>query len=164
MRIALTCDHTGFEQLKALQAFLESRGHQCQNFGPTSLELKDDYPVFVALAAQAVASGQADFGIILGGSGQGEAMAANRFKGVRAALYYGPATAQMAIDAEGRTASDNLEILRLSRQHNNANMLSLSARFLTQADIEQAVALWLETPFSQVERHQRRIQQLDEIN
>lgn len=164
MRIALTTDHAGFEQLRVLQAFLESGGHQCQNFGPTSLDPADDYPLLIAPAAQAVAIGQADFAIIVGGSGQGEAMAANRFKGVRAAVYYGPAAAQGPIDAEGRAASDNLEILRLSRQHNNANVLSLAARFLTADDIQQAVTLWLATPFSPVDRHQRRITQLDEIN
>ncbi|MEO8784843.1 MAG: RpiB/LacA/LacB family sugar-phosphate isomerase [Candidatus Saccharimonadales bacterium] len=164
MRIALTTDHAGFEQLKKLQQFLESKGHQCANFGPAVLDSTDDYPDLIAPAAKAVADGQCQMGIIMGGSGQGEAMVANRFKGVRAAVYYGPATAQGAVDADGTAADeDGLDILRLSRQHNDANVLSLAARFLTEAQIEAAVQLWLATPFSGQERHQRRIKKLDEV-
>lgn len=161
MKIALTTDHAGFNQLKDLQTFLENQGHHCTNFGPTAFHETDDYPDFIFPAAKAVASGQCDMAIIMGGSGQGEAIAANRIKGARAAVYYGGAMAQAAIDAEGNQASDEFEILRLSRQHNNANVLSLAARFLSQADIEKAVTIWLATPFSGVERHERRIKMLD---
>lgn len=161
MKIALTTDHTGIELLKTLQTFLEAKGHECVNLGPQGFESDDDYPDFIFPAAQAVAEHECDVAIIMGGSGQGEAMAANRIPGVRAAVYYGPAEAKTAIDAEGRPAEDNFEILRLSRQHNDANVLSLAARFLSQSDIETAVSIWLDTPFSGVERHQRRIEKLD---
>lgn len=162
MKIALTTDHAGFEQLKQLQVFLEGEGHECRNYGPAVFEAADDYPDFIFPAAQAVGDGKYQYGIIMGGSGQGEAIAANRVKGVRCAVYYGPAAAHAPIDAEGATAQDEYEIVRLSRKHNDANVLSLGARFLSQADIEQVVRLWLETPFSEAERHLRRINKLDE--
>ncbi len=163
MKIALTTDHAGFEQLKVLQTFLEGQGHECVNYGPTSFVADDDYPDLILPAATAVASGECEKAIIMGGSGQGEAMTANRINAVRAAVYYGPATAQVAVDADGGRASDEFEILRLSRQHNDANVLSLAARFLNQSQIEQAVTIWLETPFSNEDRHSRRIKKLDEL-
>lgn len=164
MRIALTTDHAGFERLQQLKVFLEEMGHQCVNYGPKSFDPTDDYPDFIFPAAMAVASGECELGIVMGGSGQGEAMVANRVRGARCAVYYGPAHAQEALDAEGHEAEDDFEILRLSRQHNNANMLSLAARFLNQQDIEQAATLWLHTRFSGDERHIRRINKLDEAD
>lgn len=164
MKIALSTDHAGFHDLPKLKTFLEGKGHECVNFGPTDFNEADDYPDFIRPAAEAVAAGECEVGIIWGGSGQGEAMVANRVKGVRCMVYYGPAEAQRAINAEGQAAQDNLEILRLSREHNNANMLSLAARFLSDAQVEEAVSIWLETPFTGVERHVRRISKLDEQN
>lgn len=164
MKIVLSTDHAGFEALKTLQDFLISKGHEILDFGPKTFEPDDDYPDLIAPAARAVASGEAERGIIMGSSGQGEAMVANRFKGVRCALYYGPATPPGAVDADGSAAKDEFEILRLSREHNNANMLSLAARFLSQAEIESAVSIWLDAPFTGVERHARRVQKLDELN
>lgn len=161
MKIALSTDHAGFESLGKLQVFLESQGHECINFGPTQYAPDDDYPDFIAPAAKAVAAGECQFGIIFGGSGQGEAMAANRINGVRCGVYYGPAKAVGVVDADGHTATDEYEILRLNRQHNDANMLSLAGRFLTPEDVEHAVTIWLETPFSGLERHSRRINELD---
>lgn len=161
MKIVLTTDHTGFEQLKQLKAFLETAGHECTDLGPMTFDPEDDYPALIRPAALGVASSEYDMGIIMGGSGEGEAMAANRVKGVRCTVYYGPSIAVSAVDAEGTPPQDDLEILRLSRQHNNANMLSLAARFLSMEDMQQAVTLWLATPFEGVERHARRIQQLD---
>lgn len=162
MKIALSTDHAGYESLQRLKTYLESLGHECADFGPSVYDPQDDYPNFIAPAAQAVARGEYDAGIIFGGSGQGEAIAANRVKGIRCGVYYGPATPIAALDVSGSTAQDEYEILRLNRQHNNANMLSLAGRFLTQESIEQAVRIWLETPFSGEERHQRRIQELDQ--
>ena len=105
----------------------------------------DDYPEFIIAAAQAVANdiikGIDSRGIIFGGSGQGEAMAANRIDGVRAAVFYG----------------GPMDIITLSRQHNDANVLSLGARFVSEAEALAAVKLWLETPFSNEERHKKRI-------
>lgn len=162
MKIALATDHAGFELLRQLEAFLVQSGHKCKDFGPESLNPKDDYPDFIFPAAQAVASGECEVGIILGGSGQGEAMAANRVKGVRCAVYYGAAEAPSAIDAAGNPAKDQHEILRLSREHNNANMLSLAARFVSLEDAKQAINVWLGAKFSGDERHERRISKLDQ--
>lgn len=161
MKIAITTDHAGFEALKELKLHLESLGHECIDFGPTEFDAEDDYPDFMFPAAQAVADGTCERGIIMGGSGQGEAIAANRIKGVRAALFYGSVVAKTAIDADGTMSEDPYEIVKLSRQHNNANVLSLSARFLSMDEMKQASEIWLDTPFSEAERHTRRIEKLD---
>lgn len=163
MKIALTTDHAGYERLKLLKQYLQDLGHECVDFGPTSLDPDDDYPQLIAPAAKAVASGACDVAVIMGGSGQGEAIAANRIRGARCAVYYGPAKAVEAIDASGASAQDDFEILRLSRQHNNANILSLGARFLDQDQVNHAVDLWLSVPFSGEVRHERRIKALDEL-
>ena len=161
MRVALSTDHAGFEKLKQLKEFLSSAGHECVNYGPTSFDADDDYPDFIRPAAEAVATGECEVGIIFGGSGQGEAMTANRVKGVRCAVYYGPAKAAEAVDVGGSSATDDYEIIRLSRQHNNANMLSLAGRFLDNEAIELAVSIWLNTEITDVERHLRRIKKID---
>ncbi len=161
MRIAVSTDHAGFEALKHLKTWLESEGHVCQDFGPQAFDPADDYPAFIFPAAEAVAKGECEVGIIMGGSGQGEAMAANRIKGVRCTLFYAPAKAKAAIDAEGNTSDDPYEILRLSRQHNHANMLSLSGRFLSLDEMKQAIQVWIQTPYDEAERHSRRVRKLD---
>jgi ribose 5-phosphate isomerase B len=160
MKIALATDHAGFEQLQQLQAFLTGLGHECVNFGPQEFDANDDYPDFIHPAAEAVATLGCDRGIILGGSGQGEAMAANRVAGVRCAVFYGPVNSVGAVDAEGRESQDPYEIVKLSRLHNDANMLSLAARFVSLDDMKQAISLWLATEFKGEERHQRRINKL----
>ena len=160
MKIALSTDHTGLELLQKLKAHLTEQGHECVDFGPKNLNPDDDYPDFIFPAAQAVAEGHCDVGIILGGSGQGEAMAANRTKGARCAVFYGPVAAKEAVDIEGDAATDDYEILRLSRQHNLANMLSLAARFLDWEEVLKAVTVWLETPLGDDERHKRRATKL----
>lgn len=163
MKIALASDHAGYEQLKDLQEYLQALGHQCQNYGPQKLDPSDDYPDFVFKAADAVAKQICDLGIIIGGSGQGEAMAANRVKGIRCAVFYGPAVAKGSIDAEGNVSHDPYEIIKLSRAHNNANMLSLGGRFLSLEEIKRVVKLWLDTAFSGAQRHQRRNDKLDSL-
>lgn len=163
MKIALSTDHAGFDYLHKLKEFLTAAGHECVDFGPQSLDPDDDYPDFIYPAAKAVADGSCDVGVIYGGSGQGEAIVANRVPGVRCAVYYGPAEAVGAIDANGAGAQDDYEILRLSRQHNDANMLSLGARFLEWPEVEKAVTIWLGTPFSDADRHSRRIRKIDEV-
>jgi ribose 5-phosphate isomerase B len=162
MKIAVATDHAGFEVMRELKSWLESEGHECKDFGPSSLDPADDYPDFVIPAAESVASGECEAGIIMGGSGEGEAMAANRVKGVRCTLFYAPAIAQAAIDAEGHTSDDPYEILRLSRKHNHANVLSLSARFLDFEEMKRAARAWLYTPYDAAERHTRRVNKLDE--
>lgn len=161
MRIALATDHAGFEQLKQLKEYLTAEGHECVDYGPAEFNEADDYPDFIFPAARAVAGGECEAGIIMGGSGQGEAMAANRVKGVRCTLFYAPAIAKTAVDAEGNQSSDPYEILKLSRQHNHANVLSLSGRFLSLDEMKQSVKTWLETPYSDEERHARRVKKLD---
>lgn len=164
MNIALATDHAGFEQLKELQTFLEGLGYSCQNFGPQKLDPADDYPDFIFPAARAVASGQCQAGIILGRSGQGEAMAANRVQKVRCAVFYGTAVAKSSVDASGQVSHDPYELIKKSRQHNHANMLSLAAVYLTLEDMKRVVRLWLETPYAEEERHLRRIAKLDEAS
>jgi ribose 5-phosphate isomerase B len=160
MIIALATDHAGFEQLKELRKYLEELSHECQDFGPKKFDPEDDYPDFMRPAAEAVAAGGCEVGIILGGSGQGEAMAANRIPGARCTLFYGPAVPRQAVDASGKVSHDPYEILRLSRQHNHANMLSLGARFLSVEEMKQAIKVWLDTPFSDEPRHARRVEKL----
>jgi ribose 5-phosphate isomerase B len=164
MKIAITTDHAGFEALRELRVFLESLGHECVDFGPKDLDMNDDYPDFMFPAAKAVAAGECEVGIILGGSGQGEAMAANRVKGVRCALFYGPAAAKVAIDAEGNMSDDSYEILKLSRRHNHANVLSLSSRFLSLDEMKKAIETWLAASYDGAERHDRRVRKLDELS
>lgn len=146
MRIFFGSDHAGFEYKKGLISFVESLGHETTDSGAHTLDEGDDYPEFIANAAREVQNSEGSMGIILGGSGEGEAMVANRFRGIRAAVYN----------------AHNLDIARLAREHNDANMLSLGARFITLEQAQEAVKLFLETPFSEEERHVRRIQQIDE--
>lgn len=152
MRIAVGTDHTGFEMLTQLKEFLGNLGHEVVDYGPQSLNPDDDYPDFIFPAARAVASGDCQYGVILGGSGQGEAMVANRLKNVRCAVFYGDLA----------NGDEPLEIIRLSRQHNDANILSLGARFIDVDQAKRAVQTWLDTSFSGDERHKRRIQKLDQ--
>ncbi|HET7827786.1 MAG TPA: RpiB/LacA/LacB family sugar-phosphate isomerase [Candidatus Saccharimonadales bacterium] len=162
MKIALAADHAGFEQLKDLQAHLERLGHDCQNFGPSSLDPNDDYPDFIFPAAKAVAGGQFEAGIILGRSGQGEAMAANRIRGVRCAVFYGPAVAKGLVDTDGQSSHNPYEVIIKSRQHNHANMLSLGTAYLNLDEMKNVIKLWLDTPYADEERHNRRVQKLDQ--
>ncbi len=161
MKIALSTDHAGFERIKALRSFLEGLGHECVYFGPANFEAQDDYPDFIMPAAKAVAGGQCEKAIIMGGSGQGEAMAANRVRGVRCAVYYGPAQLKFANDSGSKSQNDGYDIIRLSRQHNDANILSIGARFVSDDEACRASQIWLDEEFSGDERHQRRIVKLD---
>lgn len=163
MKVAITTDHAGFEALKELKVYLESMGHECIDYGPRQFDADDDYPDFIFPAARAVANGECERAVIMGGSGQGEAIAANRIKGVRCALFYGPVLAKEPIDAEGNMSDDPYEIVRLSRTHNNANVLSLSGRFLTIDEMKEALRIWFSTEFTPVERHERRIRKLDQF-
>jgi len=142
VKIAIASDHAGFRYKSILVQHLGALGHEVADFGTDSTD-SVDYPDFIRLAAFAVASGASERGIVLGGSGNGEAMAANRYRGVRCALCW------------------NNESARLSRQHNDANMLSLGERMLTQSEMLQIVELWLNTPF-EGGRHLARIRKLDE--
>ncbi|MDP1625084.1 MAG: RpiB/LacA/LacB family sugar-phosphate isomerase [bacterium] len=145
MRIFISSDHAGFELKKHLVERLSLAGHDVKDLGPKSFDPEDDYPDMIALVAREISHNPSGAkGIVIGGSGQGEAIAANKFYGVRAAVYYG----------------GNMDIVRLSREHNDANVLSLGARFLSPTEALAAVTVWLATPFSGEERHQRRVQKL----
>jgi ribose 5-phosphate isomerase B len=144
MKVFLASDHAGFELKKGLIEFLRADGHDVEDMGPYTLNPADDYPDFIRPLAEKVAQNKGNFGIIIGGSGEGEAMVANRIPGVRAAVYYGK----------------NTELLTVSREHNDANVLSLGARFISEDDAKKAVQYWMATPFSNEERHIRRIKKL----
>ena len=144
MKIHIATDHAGLELKNIIRDYLIEKGHDVKDHVSYEYDALDDYPDFIFPCAQAVAADPESRGIILGGSGQGEAMAANRIKGVRAAVFYnGPA-----------------EIVKLSREHNNANILSLGARFMTENEIYDVIEMWLNEPF-EGGRHQRRIEKLD---
>ncbi|MBI4114738.1 MAG: RpiB/LacA/LacB family sugar-phosphate isomerase [Candidatus Niyogibacteria bacterium] len=147
MKIYIGTDHAGFELKEKLKVFLSELGYEVEDMGAHELNDQDDYPDFIRPVADAVSKNSESRGIILGGSGQGEAMVANRIKGVRAAVYYG----------------GTKEIVILSREHNNANILSLGARFISDEEAMSVVKLWLETAFPEEERHQRRIDKIDNI-
>lgn len=142
MKIAIASDHAGFRYKGLLTHHLQQLGHSVVDFGTGSSE-PVDYPDFVHPAAQAVASGQCERGIVLGGSGNGEAMSANRHRGVRCALCYNEETAELA------------------RKHNDANMISLGERMISEALALRIVEIWLSTDF-EAGRHVRRIEKLDE--
>lgn len=146
--IFLASDHAGFHLKSAIIKFLTTEGIPFQDIGPHQYDESDDYPDFIIPAAREVAKNpQTDKGIVIGGSGQGEAIAANKVKSVRAALYYG----------------GSKDIITLSRIHNNANVLSLGARFLTEEEAIEVVKLWLKTDFPAEERHKRRLEKIEEL-
>ena len=132
------------------------------NYGPENFQQGDDYTDYIFPAAQSVSRGEYQAGIIFGGSGQGEAMAANRIKGVRCTVWYGPAYAIGAVDASGGISQDPYELLKLSKEHNNANMLSIAGRFVSDEEALKVAVLWLNHQFHAEERHVRRITKLDE--
>ena len=147
--IILAADHAGFKLKEEIKLFLQGKGYKIDDMGAHAFVADDDYPYFMTQAALRIAQDSSGFAraIIFGKSGQGEAMVANRFPGVRAAVYYG----------------GSHDILKLSREHNNANILSIGAGFVNQKEAEEAVVQWLDTPFSHDERHQRRIVEIDSI-
>ena len=141
MKIAIGTDHAGYKYKESIKKHLVGLGHDVQDFG-THSEESCDYPVFIRPVALAVASGEAERGIVLGGSGNGEAIVANRIAGIRCALCW------------------NVESARLSRQHNDANMISLGQRMMDEATALAIVDTWLETEF-EGGRHARRIGLID---
>ena len=139
MRVHLGGDHAAYDLLVDLVPFLREEGHEVTNHGPHAYDEADDYPVYVLRAAQAVAADPGSFGVVLGGSGNGEQMAANKVAGIRAAL-----------------CSDD-ELARLAREHNDAQVISIGARMSTVEEAHSMLRVFLTTPFSGDERHGRRI-------
>jgi ribose 5-phosphate isomerase B len=142
MRVHLGCDHAGFELKNVLVDHLRQAGHEVVDHGAHEFDALDDYPAFCFAAAEAVAAEPGSLGIVLGGSGNGEQIAANKVRGVRAALAWNP------------------EIARLARQHNNANVIGLGARQHSEQDALAIADAFVAEPFSEDARHQRRIDQL----
>lgn len=164
MKVFLGTDHAGFELKNIIHDFLVAKGYSVEDCGAYTFDKEDDYPDFISKAAIEVSKDpQNSWGIIFGGSGQAEMMVANKFKGVRCALFYGKAIPTGAADVTGRKSSDPYEIVNLTREHNDANMLSIGARFVTAKEAKKIVLMWLETPFSEAERHVRRIEKIAKI-
>jgi len=155
MKIYIGTDHAGYVLKEKLVTSLKGRGYEVIDKGAFKYDEVDDYPDFVVPVARAVSEDPNKVkGIILGGTGEGEAIAANKFPHVRAVVYYG--NAKPVVD-------DESNIIIRSREHNNANILSLGARYFTEESMMKAVDLWLDTPFSEDERHIRRLAKIDQI-
>jgi ribose 5-phosphate isomerase B len=151
MKIYLATDHAGFQLKEEVKKYLEDEGKEVYDCGALTLEQGDDYPAYMAQAARRVhddALHDPSLAIIFGGSGQGEAIVANRFRHVRAIVY----------------AGGNLELVKLGKEHNDANVLSVGARFVSFTEALQAIKIFSDTPFSHDERHADRIIQIDEVS
>ncbi len=145
MKIAVGSDHAGFELKENVKRFLQEKGCKYHDFGAEDIDPQDDYPEYGRKVAEAVASGEYERGIVICGTGMGVAISANKVPGIRAAACY---TADMA---------------RISREHNDANVLALGGRIATKEQALDIITVWLETPFSEEERHARRIKQINDI-
>jgi ribose 5-phosphate isomerase B len=148
LTIHLATDHAGFTHKEAVRGWLVSEGFEVIDHGASVYDAEDDFPLFIGQAAKAVlVGGDSHAGVVFGGSGQGEAMAANRIRGIRAGVYYGgPET-----------------IVTLTREHNNANILSLGARFMSSDEAKRVIWTWLHTSFLGDKKYQRRNVQIDTL-
>lgn len=149
-KVFIGSDHAGYELKEKLKEYIKTLSCEVEDMGAFSVNNEDDYPDFIIPVAENVSKNENSLGIVLGGSGQGEQISANKIEGIRAIEYYG----------------GNLEIVKLGREHNNANVLSLGARFINGKEAEEAVKIFIETPFSNEERHIRRLNEIknEEIN
>jgi len=144
MRVHIGGDHAAYEMLQDLRDWMTEQGHEVTDHGPHEYDELDNYPVYVLRAAEAVAADQESLGVVLGGSGNGEQIAANKVKGIRAALCY------------------NVELAELARVHNSAHVISIGARMHSNAEAREMVGTFLDTAFSGNERHARRIEMMSE--
>ena len=154
MKIYIGTDHAGYVLKERLISSLKAQGHEVIDKGAYEYNEHDDYPDFIIPVAQEISKDPTARGIIMGATGQGEAIVANRFHNVRAMVYYGES--HCVVD-------DEADIIVRSREHNNSNIISLGARFLTEEQTIEAVNLWLQTPYSGEERHIRRLSKIDQI-
>ena len=145
--IYISGDHAGFKIKQKIIPWLEKQGHKVIDCGPFKYKKDDDYPDFVIPMAKKVAKNKDSRGVIIAGSGQGEVVAANRIRGIRTVLYYGYVSPQ--------------RVLKLSRAHNDSNVISMGAKVLSVKQIKQAIKIWLAAPFSNSTRHKRRLKKLD---
>jgi ribose 5-phosphate isomerase B len=154
MKVLFASDHAGFALKEILIAYVQGLGYETKDLGATVYEESDDYSDYISQAAELVSNNPTKLcAVVLGGSGQGEAMVANRFPHVRATVFYGEPRPK-----DGHAVPD---VISLSREHNDANVLSLGARFLSAEEAQQAIKKWLETTFLGDERHVRRIKKID---
>lgn len=157
MKIFIGSDHAGFGLKEKLILYLKDLGYEIEDKGAFEYSEEDDYPDFIIPVAREVSMHPNEVrGIILGGSGQGEAMAANKFKNVRAMVYYGQGQCIVTEESES--------IVKISRADNNSNILSLGARFITETEMQEAVKEWLNTPFKNTEKYKRRIDKMERIH
>lgn len=148
IKLYFASDHAGFELKNKLIEFVKELGYDAQDLGPDEYEPHDDYPLTIEKAAiEIFKDPDSSRAVILGKSGQGEATVANRFPNVRATVFYG----------------GDMDIIKLSREHNDSNILSLGAGFLSEEYAKEALKLWLETPFSGDKRHIRRLEEIDKL-
>lgn len=148
MKIYFASDHAGLEMKNKLTEFVRELGHEIIDLGPSKYDPDDDYPIYISRAAEMVSENPTTArAIVLGKTGQGEDTVAEKFPGVRSADFYG----------------GPLDIVRLSREDNDSNVLALGAGFISESQAKEAVKLWLETPFSEEERHQRRLKEIEEL-
>lgn len=163
MKIYLATDHAGFFLKEKIKVFLNTQKIATEDLGAYEFDPNDNYPDFIKKAGLKISQNPKEKAIILGGSGQGEAILANKFKNVRCVVFYGPVVPIEAIDAEQKQSSDPYEILKLTRAHNDANILSFGARFLNEEQALKAVQIWLNTNFSNLRRHSARIEEIAKI-
>ncbi len=145
MKIAIGSDHAGFELKENVKRFLQEKGCKYRDFGAEDIDPQDDYPEYGRKVAEAVASGEYERGIVICGTGMGVAISANKVPGIRAAACY------------------TVDMARISREHNDANVLALGGRIVAKELASEILTVWLETPFSEEERHVRRIKQINDI-
>lgn len=145
MKIHIASDHAGYEMKNFLKYSLLDMGHTVTDHGPQEYIPEDDYPDFIIPCAEAVIADHQSLGVVVGGSGEGEQISANKVEGIRAIEYYGK----------------DLDIVKFGRDHNDANVISLGQRFMTNDEALEAVLLFIETPFSNEDRHIRRIEKVE---
>lgn len=153
-RIHIGSDHAGFEYKEEIRKYLEIKGYEVIDHGAYEYDEDDDYPDYCFPVAKEVSTDPESMGIVIGGSGQGEAIVANRIPGVRAMVFNGQYFRDDGVEVPH-------EIIT-SRKHNDSNVLSLGARFLSLDDVKEAIDMWLETPFSGEDRHIRRIGKIEQ--
>ncbi len=162
MKIYLATDHAGFALKEKIKTFLGTLHHEVVDVGAAEFAQDDDYPDYIRPAAESVARDAGSIGIIFGGNGQGEAIVANKTRGIRAAVFYGEVLPVGAVDVDGTESKDPYEIVKLSRFHDDANILSIGSRFVDEEKAQKAVKVFLDTLFSGDERHIRRISKIEQ--
>jgi len=157
MKILVGSDHAGFGLKEKLIPYLKELGYEVEDKGAFEYKEDDDYPDYVIPVAREVSKRPNEMrGIVIGGSGQGEGMAANKFSDIRATVFYG--------ERQCVVTEEHESIIKISRADNDANILSLGARFITEEEMREAVKEWLDTPFKNTEKYKRRITKMDRIH